>query len=91
MSPLLGFMMVALETGPVPPGRLDAGLLAPPLALRAPGALVPALARGDSAEDLAVRGGEGARALQVCRGHGGKEVTQRGHGRSPGMRELRCS
>ena len=87
-EPLRGFMLLTLGTVPGATGMMDAVLLATALALIAAVSIVPALALLDSADGLAVRGGQRGRALKGCCGEGGEEVTQGGQGRRPCMSEL---
>jgi hypothetical protein len=91
MEPLLGCMLLALGTVAVATGMMDAVLPPTALALREAVAIVPALALLESADDLAVRGGEVGIVLQVLWGEGIEDVTQGGHGRRPCMRALRRS
>ncbi len=89
LEPLLGCLLRTLGTGPVAAGMMDAVVLATTVALREAVAVVAAVALWDGADDLAVRGGEGGRALQRRWRQGVEEVAEGGHGRSPGMRECR--
>jgi hypothetical protein len=91
MSPLLGFLLLALGTVAVATGMMDAVLPPTALALREAVAIVPAWAMLESADDLAVRGGEVGIGLQGLWGEGIEDVTQGGHGRRPCMRALRRS
>jgi hypothetical protein len=91
LEPLLGFMLLTLGPVAVATGMMDAGLPPTALALREAVAIVPAVALLESAEDLAVHGGEGGIVLQVLWGEGIEDVTQGGHGRKPCMRVLRRS
>jgi hypothetical protein len=89
MEVLLGWMLLALGSGSVAPGRMDAVFLSTAWVLREAMAIVPALALVDGADDLAVCEGERGRALQVLWRTGGADIAEGGHDRSPGMRELR--
>jgi hypothetical protein len=89
LEPLLGFMGLTLWTMAGATGMVDAVVRATVLALLEAVAIGAAVAGLDGADDFAVRGGEGGRALKVRWGTGGAEVAQGEHGRSPGMRELR--
>ena len=89
MEPRRGCMLLALGTGAVATGMMDAVWPPTAWALREAVALVPALAMLESADDLAVRGGEVGIVLQGLWGAGIEDVTQGGHGRRPCMRALR--
>ena len=91
MKPLLAFMLLALGTVPVATGMIDAVVLATTLALIEAVAIVPALAMLDSADGLAMRGGQMGIALQVLWRKGGEDIAESRHGRSPCMRALRRS
>ena len=91
MEPLLGFMLLALGTVAVATGMMDAVLPPTAVALREAGAIVPALALLDSADALAVRGGEVGIALQGLWCEGLADVTQGRHGRRPYMKAWRRS
>lgn len=88
-KPLLGCLRLALGTGPVATGMVDPVLLATAVALREAMAIASAVAVLDSAAALAVRGRQRGRALKVRGGKGGEDSAAGGHGRHPGMRELR--
>jgi len=88
LKPLLGCMMLALGTVAVATRRIDAVLVATALARREAVAIMPALAMLDGLDGLSVRGWQMGIALKICRGKGVEEVTQGGHGRSPGISEL---
>ena len=90
-EPLLGCMLRALGTVAVATGVMDAVFFPTAWALREAMPIMAAAAVLDGADDLAVRGGEGGRALQVFWGKGGEEIAEGGHGRSPCMRALRRS
>ena len=87
----MGCMLLALGTGAVATGMLDAVVFPAVLALREAMAVSAALARLDGADGLAVRDGEVGLALKVYWRKGGEEITEGGHGRSPGLRALRRS
>jgi len=91
MKPLLGCMLLTRGTVPVATGMMDAVVLATAWARREAVALVPAWALLESADDLAVRGGEVGRTLQGLWRKGGEDLAEGGHGRSPCMRALRRS
>ena len=91
LEPLVGLMLLALGTVAIATGMIDAVLPSTVLALREAVPIMPALARLDSADDLAVCEGQLGVALQVFWSKGGKEIAQGGHGRSPCMRALRRS
>jgi hypothetical protein len=88
VEPLRGCMIRALWTGPVAAGVIDAVLCATGWALREARAVMAALALWDGADDLAVRGGEGRRALQIRWRKGVEDVAEGGRGRSPCLSEL---
>jgi hypothetical protein len=89
LEPLLGCMVLALGTGAVATGMVDAVLLTTAVALRAAVAVMAAVARLDGTDNLAVCEGQMGGALQVLRGTGGADVAAGGHGRSPCMRVVR--
>ena len=91
MEPRLGGRLLALGTGAVATGMMDA--VVPPTAWARSEAVAigPALALWDSAAALAGRGGEVGRVLQGLWGEGLEDVPQGGQGRRPGMRALRRS
>ena len=74
LEPLLGCMLLTLGTVPVAAGMIDTVLRATTVALRAAVAVVSAWALWDGAEDLAVRGGEGGRALQIRWRKSGEDI-----------------
>jgi hypothetical protein len=82
-------MRLALGTVPVAAGVIDAVLFATGLALIETMSVVSALALLDGTDDLAVRGGEHGRALQILWRKGGEDIAKGRHGRSPCMRALR--
>ena len=82
MEPLLGLMLLALGTVAVATGMIDAVVLATTLALREAMAIMPALARLDGADDLAVCEGQLWVALQVCWSKGGADLAEGRHDRS---------
>jgi hypothetical protein len=88
-EPLLGCMLLTLRTVAVPTGMVDAVLPSTAWALRETVPVVSAAAVLDGADDLAVRGGEVGRALQVCWRKGGEDSAQGDHGSRPCMRALR--
>ena len=90
-EPLRGCMLLALGTVAVATGMMDAVLPPTAVARREAVALGPAVALLESADDLAGRGGEVGRVLQVLWGAGIEDGTQGGHGRRPCMRALRRS
>jgi hypothetical protein len=88
-EPLLGFMLLTLGTVAVATRMLDAVLPPTTWALREAVAVVSALAVLDSANDLAVGGGQVGIALQVFWSKSREDSAEGGHGRSPCMRVLR--
>ena len=90
-EPLLGFILLTLGTVAVATGMLDTVLPPTAWALIEAVAVVSALAVLDSADDLAVGGGQVGRALQVFWSKSGEDIAEGGHGRSPCMRALRRS
>ena len=88
-EPLLGFILLALGTVAVATRMIDAVLPPTTWALLEAGAVVSALAGLDSADDLAVGGGQVGIALQVFWSKSRADSAEGGHGRSPCMRVLR--
>src|SRR2546428_12197567 len=84
-------MPLTLRTVAVATGKLDAVVRATAVALIDAVAIVSAVAVVESADDLAVRGGESGRTLQGLRRKGVEDLAQGRHGRSPCMRALRRS
>ena len=78
MSPRLGCMMLARWTVPVATGMMDAVVSPTAWALGEAVAIVPTLAMLDGIDDLAVRGGEVGRALQVLRGKSVANIAEGG-------------
>jgi hypothetical protein len=91
VEPLVGCMLLTLGTVAVATGMMDAVLPPTVLALREAMAVMSAAAVLDGAHDLAVREGKVGITLQVLWRKGGDELAERGHGRSPCMREFRRS
>jgi hypothetical protein len=88
-EPLLGFMLLTLGTVAVATRMIDAVLPPTTWALIEAVAVVSALAVLDSADDLAVGGGQVGIALQVFWSKSREDIAEGGHGRSPCMRVLR--
>ena len=91
LEPLLGCMMLALGAMAVATGMMDAVVPPTAWALRETMSVVSAAAMADGTDDLAVRGGEHGRALQIFWRTGDEDVAEGGHGRRPSMRALRRS
>jgi hypothetical protein len=90
-EPLLGCMLLTLRAMTSATGMIDAVVPSTIVALREARSVMATLARSDSADGCAVRGGEVGRARKVCWRKGGKDIAEGGHGRSPCMRALRRS
>ena len=88
-EPLRGCLLLTRGTVPVAAGMRDTVGLATPVAWREAVAVVSAVALVDGADALAVRGGEGGRALQRLWRTSGAESAPGRHGRSPCMSALR--
>ena len=91
LEPLVRCMRLALGTGPVTTGTMDAVLCPTAWALREAVAVMSALALLDGTDGLAVRGGEVGRTRKGLWRTGGEDSAEGGHGRSPCLRELRRS
>ena len=91
LEPLLGCMLLPLETVAVATGVIETVLSVTGWALREAVAVMAAAAVLDGAADLAVREGKVGRTLQVLGHNGGADLTEDGPGRSPCMRALRRS
>jgi hypothetical protein len=90
-EPLRGLRLLALGTGAVATGMLRTVLAPPGWPLREAVAVVATLTVLDGAEDRAGCEGDGGGTLQGRRGKGAADVTESGHGSSPGLRALRRS
>lgn len=91
LEPLLRFMLLALGTGPVATGTIDAVFFSTALALLEAVAVMAALAPLDGTDGLTVCSGEGGIALQGLRGKSSEDIAESRHGSSPCMRALRRS
>jgi len=85
-EPLLSCMLLTLGTVAVATGMMDTVLSPTGGALREAMAIRAALALLEGRDGLAVRGGQGGRALQVCWCTSRDAIAPGRHGRSPGMR-----
>src|SRR5712692_1176892 len=90
-EPWLRCMLLTLRAMTMATGMLDTVVSFTAWALREAVAVMAALAIADSAEGLAVHGGEVGGAFQICWRKGVKDIAEGGHGRSPYIRVLRRS
>jgi hypothetical protein len=88
LYPRRGCVRRTRRAGAMAPGRMATVVVAPAWALGEAGAVMPAAAVWDGAEDLVVRGGEVGRARKGRRGQG---VDESAAGRQAGHPRLRAS